>query len=132
MQGIITTRPCCIYVMYKIKQNDRFIYNIIIFWVIRRKSYQKKVGVFFYFRLDREQDPDPDPFYMKQIRGSGSVLHETDPFYHETDPRIRIKMKRIRNTAISYCRGEAPKNNTVYRSTINLKSLVDLFKFPAY
>ena len=37
--------------------------------------------VFFHFSSDREQDPDP--------------------FFHETDPRIciRINMKRIRNTA---------------------------------
>ena len=37
---------------------------------------------------DLEQDPDSDP----------------DPFFHETDPRIRIhnKMKRIRNNDLYY------------------------------
>ena len=44
----------------------------MIFWVIRRKK------LFYYYRSD------------------------PDPFFHETDPRIRIsiKMKRIRNTVI--------------------------------
>ena len=37
-----------------------------------------KIWYFFYFRSDQDLDPDP--------------------FFHETDPRIRIKIKRIRNT----------------------------------
>ena len=47
----------------------------------------RKDGILWYFlhfRSDLEQEPDPEP----------------DPLFHETDPmiRIRIKMKRIRNT----------------------------------
>ena len=47
----------------------------MIFWVIRRKK------LFYYYRSD------------------------PDPFFHETDPRIRIsiKMKRIRNTGSWDC-----------------------------
>ena len=64
--------------VYPINNKTDHISEKYIFFIEKKSCY------FPDFRSDLEQDPDP--------------------FFHETDPRIRIhiKMKRIRNTAISY------------------------------
>ena len=58
---------------YSINNKTDHISEKYIFFI------EKKVDIFPNFRSDLEQDPDP--------------------LFHETDPRIRIQIKRIRNTA---------------------------------
>ena len=56
---------------------------------MKRVFLQKKISQ-IDFRSDPELDPDP----LSQETDSRIQIHQKN----ETDPRIRIKMKRIRNT----------------------------------